>query len=93
MYRWNPAEYNQHLSMQTKFAHDQLARHNFSGSERVLDLACGDGKITASIASRLPHGSVLGIEISSEMIGFARQNFPRDAHAQAGSRSAQAIVK
>src|SRR5262249_20769943 len=44
-------------------------------SERVLDVGCGDGKITAEIAERLPAGSVVGIDPSEHMIDFAREHF------------------
>ncbi len=42
--------------------------------ERILDLGCGTGQLTAKIAE---HGaSVLGLDASPDMIGQARQNFP-----------------
>lgn len=42
--------------------------------ERILDLGCGPGQLTAKIAE---HGaSVVGLDSSPEMIGQARQNFP-----------------
>ncbi|KAF5431048.1 Cyclopropane fatty-acyl-phospholipid synthase [Candidatus Methanophagaceae archaeon] len=46
------------------------------GNERVFDIGCGDGKVTAEIAKQLPNGSVLGIDKSEEMILFAQENFP-----------------
>jgi trans-aconitate 2-methyltransferase len=44
-------------------------------TERVLDISCGDGRITAEIARRLGSGSVLGIEPSTRMIDFAKAHF------------------
>ncbi len=41
------------------------------GGESVLDIGCGDGKITAEIAKRVPHGRVHGIDRSEEMIALA----------------------
>jgi trans-aconitate methyltransferase len=42
--------------------------------ERILDLGCGSGQLTANIAS---HGAeVMGIDRSEEMIAEARRNFP-----------------
>jgi trans-aconitate methyltransferase len=46
------------------------------GGERILDVGCGDGKVTAEIARAVPEGSVIGIDASPEMIGFARKTFP-----------------
>jgi trans-aconitate 2-methyltransferase len=40
------------------------------GAKRVLDIGCGDGKITTEIAARDPRGSVLGDDPSQNMIAF-----------------------
>lgn len=48
-----------------------IARLGLEGHERVLDIGCGDGKVTAEIAARLPQGTVLGIDKSAEMIALA----------------------
>jgi len=34
-----------------------------AAGERVVDVGCGDGKIAAEIADRLPRGSVPRVEI------------------------------
>jgi ubiquinone/menaquinone biosynthesis C-methylase UbiE len=44
-------------------------------TERVLDISCDDGRITAEIARRLGSGSVLGIDPSTHMIDFAKAHF------------------
>lgn len=41
------------------------------GNERVLDLGCGDGALTAEIAELLPEGEVVGIDASQGMIDAA----------------------
>lgn len=43
--------------------------------ERVLDLGCGTGQLTAKIADA--GAAVLGLDASPDMIGQARQNYPR----------------
>jgi len=48
-----------------------IAELNLSGSERVLDLGCGDGTITAQIACLLPEGEVVGIDASEGMLETA----------------------
>jgi trans-aconitate 2-methyltransferase len=45
---------------------------NLSGTERILDLGCGDGALTAQLAMLVPHGFVLGIDASRGMIEAAR---------------------
>ena len=42
----------------------------------MLDIGCGDGKITAQLASSLPRGCVVGIDSSEEMVDLARRSFP-----------------
>jgi len=51
-----------------------------AGKERVLDIGCGDGRITAEIASSLSKGSVLGIDPSHHMISFATSHFDGATH-------------
>jgi trans-aconitate 2-methyltransferase len=50
---------------------DELA---LTGSERILDLGCGDGRLTAVLAGLVPQGCVLGIDASRNMIEQARHS-------------------
>jgi trans-aconitate methyltransferase len=75
MAEWNAGEYHRHSSLQAALAEEQLGRLSLEGAERVLDVGCGDGKITAEIAARVPHGSVLGVDPSQNMIAFATSHF------------------
>jgi trans-aconitate 2-methyltransferase len=42
------------------------------GTERVLDLGCGEGTLTVRIAELLPKGQVVGVDVSRGMIEAAR---------------------
>jgi SAM-dependent methyltransferase len=42
----------------------------------LLDVGCGPGSITADFAKRLPPGSTLGVDTSSEVIAAARREHP-----------------
>ena len=75
MYRWDPEDYSKHSSAQESWARELISKLRLKGSERVLDIGCGDGKVTAQIARCLPRGSVLGIDSSPDMIGFAGDSF------------------
>jgi trans-aconitate 2-methyltransferase len=61
-------------------ARELIAKLDLLGFERVIDIGCGDGKVTAAIASTMPNGTVTGIDSSPEMIGFAQQHFPKTCH-------------
>lgn len=45
----------------------------------MLDVGCGDGKVTATIARLLPRGDVTGIDISADMIRLAQHSYPSKA--------------
>ncbi len=76
MPKWNAVDYSQNSSEQQRWGQELIDKLNLEGSERVLDIGCGHGKLTAAIAKRLPNGSILGIDNSSEMVKFARSGFP-----------------
>src|SRR6266700_2511743 len=75
MTEWNAAEYYRRSSLQEAMAQEVLALLDLKGLERILDVGCGDGKITAEIASRAPQGSVVGVDPSRDMISFAQSHF------------------
>ena len=56
-------------------ASEALSLLDLKGTERVLDLGCGNGAVTAQIAPRVPDGSVLGVDSSGDMIAFAVESF------------------
>ena len=75
MTEWDAAEYYRRSSLQEAMAQEVLALLDLNGSERILDVGCGDGKITAEIASRASKGSVVGVDPSRDMISFAQGHF------------------
>lgn len=77
---WNPEDYHRHSSAQQTWAHELIGKIDLTGDERVLDLGCGEGKVTAEIAARLPSGSVLGLDLSRDMIAFARTHLPPERY-------------
>lgn len=74
-FTWDAADYHQHSSAQRAWADELLAKLALQPGEDVLDIGCGDGRITASIAARVAPGQVLGIDNSAAMIGFANEAF------------------
>jgi len=73
---WQPADYAANSAVQLAWARELLASLPLRGDEHVLDVGCGDGKITAEIARAVPRGSATGIDASAAMIAYARETFP-----------------
>ncbi|ARV57856.1 SAM-dependent methyltransferase [Nostocales cyanobacterium HT-58-2] len=90
-YIWNPTDYEQNSSAQQKFARDLIVKMGLQGNERVLDLGCGDGKVTAEIASFVSDGFVVGIDNSEAMINHARSRYPKNTFPNLEFRLANAL--
>ncbi len=71
MTEWQGAEYERISQLQQTLADAALAAVTLIDGERVLDVGCGDGKVTAELAARIPSGAVLGVDPSHDMIAFA----------------------
>lgn len=78
-YQWNAVDYAKSSSVQQQWAHELIRKLELKGKERVLDIGCGDGKVTAEIASCVPNGSVLGVDNSEEMIKLSQSSYPANA--------------
>ena len=74
--RWNAADYAANSVVQQSWARELIARFHLRGDEHILDVGCGDGKVTAELACAVPRGSVTGTDASAEMITFAKKSFP-----------------
>ncbi|CDR34927.1 class I SAM-dependent methyltransferase [Criblamydia sequanensis] len=63
--------------MQRRWAIAFLAPHlqKLSGNEKILDIGCGDGKITADVSRFVKEGEVLGIDPSLAMIEWGKKQF------------------
>jgi len=69
---WDPNRYVDVSNQQMQWALETLQNAALRGNEDILDVGCGDGKITASIAE-ITTGRVLGIDRSRTMIAYAKQ--------------------
>jgi trans-aconitate methyltransferase len=70
---WNPRLYDDRASFVSELASDLVVWLRPSPGERVLDLGCGTGTLTAEIARR--GALVTGIDSSAEMIEAAREKY------------------
>lgn len=74
---WDAEKYSQHSDQQKMVAQKLLQQYVFNDKDHVLDIGCGDGKITAEIAEKVPNGQVIGVDSSGSMINFANKRFAK----------------
>jgi trans-aconitate 2-methyltransferase len=72
---WNPSDYAANSTSQLVWAREPIARLALRSDEHILDVGCGNGKVTAELSRALPQGSVVGIDSSAEMGQFAAGKF------------------
>lgn len=72
---WKGEVYAKNSVSQQASAEDFMQKVPFKGTESILDVGCGDGKITAAMARAVPQGSVTGVDISPSMIQTAKNAF------------------
>ena len=70
-YKWDAREYEKHSLGQQKWARELIEKISLKGTENVLDIGCGDGKVTAEISKLVRKGSIIGIDNSAAMIKLA----------------------
>lgn len=80
---WDSHAYHRVSEPQFAWGEKLIAELQLSGSETVLDAGCGSGRLTAELLKRLPHGHVIAVDQSANMIACARelleQQFPNRA--------------
>ena len=69
--RWDPTQYGRYGDQRGRPFHDLTARVEADAPETVVDLGCGSGELTATLARRWPEALVRGVDSSPEMIARA----------------------
>jgi len=69
------AAYNASASNLQEYVQRIIDCQFFAGAQQILDVGCGDGKITAFIAKKLSESFIVGCDISSSMIDFAKGHY------------------
>jgi trans-aconitate 2-methyltransferase len=68
---WDPELYGRFSDERNRPFHELVARIGAAAPATVVDLGCGDGALTATLASRWPAASVLGVDSSESMLAEA----------------------
>ena len=73
---WKADDYAANSKGQAVWARELIEKMELVGNESILDIGCGDGKIT-NVLSSLTRGEVVGIDFSDEMIAYAKEAFSK----------------
>jgi trans-aconitate 2-methyltransferase len=79
---WDPALYLDFDDLRARPFRDLVARIRSEAPRRVVDLGCGPGTMTATLAARWPEAVLEALDSSEEMVAAARAN-GLAAHRQA----------
>lgn len=82
---WNSTQYDQFLGFVSQLGGGALEWLAPTAGERILDLGCGTGDLTALIAGA--GAEAMGIDLSADMVGRARQKYPHIDFQIADARS------
>lgn len=69
--KWNAEEYDQHAAFVSSSANDVMHLLAPQKNESILDLGCGDGRLTLQLQQQ--GCKVVGIDSSTSMVEFARK--------------------
>jgi trans-aconitate 2-methyltransferase len=79
---WDATSYHDLAAPHQQWGAAILDRLPLDGGERVLDLGCGTGRVTAQLLERLgPDGHVVGIDGSARMVAEAARRLGDDPRA------------
>jgi trans-aconitate 2-methyltransferase len=70
---WDPGQYLNFAGERSRPFFDLAGRIGATDPAFVVDLGCGPGQLTASLAERWPKAEVLGVDSSAEMIDAAQR--------------------
>ncbi|MFA5257367.1 MAG: methyltransferase domain-containing protein [Opitutales bacterium] len=73
---WNADDYRRNSGAQQKWAAELISRlGDVPPDADIIDIGCGDGRITRELALLAPRGATVGIDASEKMIALARESF------------------
>jgi trans-aconitate methyltransferase len=85
--RWDPNDYNEGHDFVYEYGSDVVGLLDPTPGERILDLGCGTGHLTAEIADAVgDEGRVVGVDRSGEMVAEAREAYPTLQFVRADAR-------
>jgi trans-aconitate 2-methyltransferase len=72
-FEFDAEKYKKASLHQKEWGKKLISKLSLKGNEKILDLGCGDGVITAQLAELVPDGLVIGIDASGAMVELAQK--------------------
>jgi trans-aconitate 2-methyltransferase len=79
---WDASTYDRISDAQREWGQRVLDRLALAGDETVLDAGCGSGRVTEELLARLPHGRVIALDLSPDMLAEARARLGSDPRVE-----------
>jgi trans-aconitate 2-methyltransferase len=81
MDKWDAKKYRRNSANQYKWGVELAKKAGIKAGENVLDVGCGDGKITAVLARMAKGGKTIGADSSAKMLKLAKKMFPASSNS------------
>ncbi|WP_338886653.1 trans-aconitate 2-methyltransferase [Rhodococcus sovatensis] len=85
---WNPAVYQRYADERTRPYFELLGRVRHESPRQVVDLGCGTGVQTATLAERWPEANIVGIDSSPDMVAKQPSRLPANVTVVEGDIAA-----
>lgn len=79
---WDGRHYEKYSGHQQEWGGSLIRELEISGSERILDLGCGNGLVTRQLADLVPNGEVVGIDSSPQMLEVALEKCSKNMRVE-----------
>ena len=73
---WNSCQYMKFSVERTQPSADLISRFSSESPNRILDIGCGPGNSTNTLAKAFPNAKIIGIDCSDDMLEKARRSYP-----------------
>jgi trans-aconitate 2-methyltransferase len=72
-YTWDPTQYVRYADQRGRPFDELVTRIGVEAPRTVVDIGCGPGSLTRSLADRLPSATITGVDSSPDMIAAAAE--------------------
>jgi len=73
-FKWDAKLYQESSSFQFNLGLMAIEKLNPKVNENILEIGCGNAKLTIELAKKIPSGTITAIELSEDMVNQAEEN-------------------